>query len=103
VNEPLQIVVSPLAAQQIDKEDAWWRANRPKAPNAIREEIQRISALIAFQPSIGPIARNVILPGVRRIHLERVRCHIYYRVVDSPRRVEIVGFWGSRRGIGPPI
>ena len=103
MSEPLRVIVSPLANQQINKEDAWWRENRPGAPNAVREEIERISALIAFQPNIGPIARNVKLSGVRRIHLERVRCHIYYRVVGSPRYVEIVGFWGSRRGIGPPI
>ena len=103
MSEPLRVIVSPLANQQINKEDAWWRANRTSAPNAVREEIARISALIAFQPNIGPIARNVKLPGVRRIHLERIRCHVYYRVVGSPRYVEIVGFWGSRRGSGPPI
>lgn len=103
MSEPLRIIVSPLANQQIEREHAWWRANRSAAPNAIREEIERISALISFQPNIGPIASNVKLPGVRRIHLERVRCHIYYRVVGSPRYIEIVGFWGSRRGSGPRI
>ena len=103
MNEPLRVIVSPLAKQQIDGEASWWRANRPEAPNAILEEIERISALIAFQPNIGPIARNVSIPGVRRIHLERIHCHIYYRVVESPRHLEIVGFWGTRRGIGPPI
>ena len=103
MSDCIGVIVSPLANRQIEKEDAWWRVNRPNAPNAIREEVERISALISFQPYIGPIARNVSLPGVRRIHLERVHCHIYYRVVGSPRYVEIVGFWGSRRGSGPPI
>ena len=59
MSEPLRVIVSPLANQQINKEDAWWRENRPGAPNAVREEIERISALISFQPNIGPIARNV--------------------------------------------
>ncbi|HEY2323417.1 MAG TPA: type II toxin-antitoxin system RelE/ParE family toxin [Thermoanaerobaculia bacterium] len=103
MSDPLAIIVSPLAKQQIDKEDAWWRANRPAAPNAIREEIERIAAILSFQPSVGPIARNVTLSGVRRIHLDRVHCHLYYRVAGSPRYVEIVGFWGSRRGSDPPI
>jgi len=103
VSEPLRVIVSPLADRQIKKEADWWRANRSSAPSSVREEIERISALIAFQPNIGPIARNVKLSGVRRIYLERVRCHIYYRVVGSPPHIEIVGFWGSRRGIDPPI
>jgi plasmid stabilization system protein ParE len=103
VNEPLRIIVSPLANQQIAKEESWWRVNRLKAPNAIREELERISALISFQPNIGPIARNVSLPGVRRILLERIHCHVYYRVVGSPRYIEIVGFWGARRGTDPPL
>jgi plasmid stabilization system protein ParE len=77
--------------------------NRPKAPNAIRDELERIAALISFQPNIGPIARNVRLPGVRKIHIERIHCHIYYRVVGEPPYVEIVGFWGTRRGTDPPI
>lgn len=100
---PLRIVISKLANQQIEEADAWWRRNRLKAPNAIREELERISALIAFQPNIGPVARNVSLPGVRKIHIERIHYHIYYRVVGSPRFLEIVGFWGARRGTNPPI
>jgi plasmid stabilization system protein ParE len=103
VSEPLRVVVSPLANKQIAKEDAWWRINRTKAPNAIREELERIAALIAFQPNIGPIARNMSLPGVRKIHVERIHCHVYYRVVGSPPYIEIVGFWGARRGTQPPI
>jgi len=53
VSVPLHIEVSELADRQIRKEDAWWRQNRSKAPNAIREELERGSSLIAFQPSIG--------------------------------------------------
>ena len=99
---PLPIEVSDLADEQIRKEDAWWRQNRLKAPNAIREELERVSSLIAFQPGIGARARNVRLPGVRCIHIERIHINLYYRAVGSPPQY-IVAFWGSRRGIGPPI
>jgi len=103
VNIPLHIEVSELADQQIREQDAWWRQNRLKAPNAIREELERISSLIAFHPDIGARARNVRLPGVRRIHIERIHYSVYYRVVGSPQYIEIVAFWGSRRGMRPPI
>lgn len=97
------IEVSELADEQIREADAWWRPNRLKAPNAVREELERASNLIAFQPSVGTRARNVTLPGVRRLHIERIHCDLYYRVVGSPEYIEIGAFWGSRRGTGPPI
>ncbi|HET8797250.1 MAG TPA: type II toxin-antitoxin system RelE/ParE family toxin [Thermoanaerobaculia bacterium] len=101
---PLSIEVSALADRQIEEADRWWRQNREKAPNAIREELERIGALIASQPHLGARAMNVKLPGVRRIHIERIHFHIYYRIVGSPPQyIEIVAFWGSRRESGPPI
>jgi plasmid stabilization system protein ParE len=104
VSEPLRIEVSDLADRQIREVDRWWRRNREKAPNAIREELERIGALIAFQPTLGARATNVKLQGVRRFHIERIHYDLYYRTVGSPPEyVEIVAFWASRRGSGPPI
>lgn len=99
----LHIEVSELAEQQIQEADRWWRKNRLKAPNAVREELERIGALIAFRPHLGARATNVKLRGVRRIHIERIHYDIYYRVVGSPEFIELVAFWGSRRGSSPPI
>ena len=103
MNLALHVEVSELANEQIREADAWWREHRLKAPNAIREELERVSALIAFQPRLGARARNVRLPGVRRFHIERIHYDVYYRLAGSPEYVEIVAFWGSRRGSLPPI
>ena len=59
MNEALTIVVSVLAAQQIRAAEAWWRVNRPKAPTAIQEDIDRPSSLIAIQTELGARPRNV--------------------------------------------
>jgi len=98
----LRIEVSELADRQIQEADRWWRRNRTKAPDAIREELERVALLIASRPAIGARASNVTLPHVRRIHIERIHYDIYYRVVSS-ELIEILAFWGSRRGSGPPI
>ncbi|HYR29839.1 MAG TPA: type II toxin-antitoxin system RelE/ParE family toxin [Thermoanaerobaculia bacterium] len=100
----MPIEVSNLADRQMREADRWWRQNRDKAPNAIREELERIGALIASRPYIGARATNVKLAGVRRVHVERIHYNVYYRVVGTPpESIEIVAFWGSRRGSGPPI
>jgi len=103
VSEPLHIEVSDLAKAQISTAEQWWRLNRPKAPNAIREELERASLLISVQPNIGAQARNVSLPDVRRLRLARVRYYVYYRVVTNPEQVEILAFWHVSRGSGPPL
>jgi hypothetical protein len=58
VSGALEIVVSALAAAQIRTASEWWRLNRPKAPDAIREDLERASSLIAIQPDLGARARN---------------------------------------------
>jgi plasmid stabilization system protein ParE len=85
----LTVVVTDVAKAQIVTVARWWRLNRPKAPDAIREELERASSLIAAQPGVGSSARDSDLAGVRRLHLARVRYDIYYRVEGDPERVEV--------------
>ncbi|MEQ1761496.1 MAG: type II toxin-antitoxin system RelE/ParE family toxin [Vicinamibacterales bacterium] len=99
----LRVEVSDVAANQIRAAEAWWRVNRPKAPNAVREEVERGSALLAAQPDIGERARGVTLDGVRRIHLRRIRYFVYYRLSEKPNQLDVLGFWHSSRHDDPPI
>jgi len=103
VSEPLTVTVSPLATAQVLAAEAWWQANRPKAPGPVRTALDRASSLIAIQPEIGTRARNVTLPGVHRLHLGRIHYDLYYRVVEEPRRLEVLAFWHASRGSQPPL
>ena len=103
MSEPLPIEVSALARAHVHTADTWWQANRPKAPGAIRSELERAAALLAFQPNIGARATNTTLTNVRRLHLGRIHYDLYYRVADAPRRLEILAFWHASRGGQPPI
>ena len=99
----LPIRIAGSAAIEIREAAKWWRSNRDKAPAAFREELDRAFELIATQPTIGARALDVELPGVRRILLARVRYHLYYRVVENPRRVEVLSVWHANRGSAPRI
>lgn len=90
MSEPLHIEFSALAAAHVRTAETWWGFNRPKAPGAIRAQLERASSLIA-------------LPGVRRLHLGRIRYDLYYRLVEAPRRLEILALWHASRGSLPPI
>ena len=103
MTQTLAIQITGPAARQIRDAESWWRINRLAAPDAIAQELERAFSLIAAQPDVGGLASNAKLPNVRRIYMPRIKYHIYYHVILSPRRVEIVAFWHSRRGHGPPI
>lgn len=79
----------------------WWDKNRPAAPGAVREELERVFALISVQPGVGARATNLRLPGVRRVRLSRVRYHLYYRV--RAEVIEVLAFWHVSRGSPPAV
>lgn len=88
-------------AAQIEEAAIWWAENRPFAPRAIEEELQRVFALLAIQPALGARTRNERLAGMRRIHLSRVHYYLYYRV--SVEGVDILAFWHTSRADTPPV
>lgn len=95
---PLPVHIVESASQAIIEAAEWWKANRPKAPDAFAIELDRAFQLLSSQPLIGSRARNVKLAGVRRLHLPRVHYHLYYRVTSNPDAVEILALWHTSRG-----
>jgi len=102
VSDRLRVEISDLAKAQVRAAEQWWRQNRPKAPNAIREELERAAVLISIQPESGARARNVSLPGVRRLHLARIRYYLFYRVAQQGR-IDVLSLWHSSRQGAPPL
>ncbi len=100
---PLTVKVTRRAAREITKACEWWDANRPAAPGVLRSEIERVFGLIALQPGIGARARNAELDGVRRVHLSRLRYHLYYRARLDQGTVEILALWHTSRGASPRV
>jgi len=50
---PVRIVNS--AARAITEAAEWWKSNRPKAPGAFVEELERALQLVASQPAVGAL------------------------------------------------
>ena len=103
MSAPLRVEISDLAMAQVRAAEEWWRQNRPKAPNAVREELERAAVLISLQPESGALARNVSLAGLRRIHLTRIRYYLFYRVLSGAEAIEILALWHSSRQGAPAL
>ena len=103
MRELLPVEISRLAAQHIRELETWWRRNRKAAPNAVREELQRILGVLRITPYSGHRATDVELQDVRRIHITRIWHFLYYRIHGNPERIELLALWSDSRGEGPPI
>jgi plasmid stabilization system protein ParE len=47
------VVVAPEAERQVRAVDAWWRDNRPAAPDLFEQELRDAFATLATHASIG--------------------------------------------------
>jgi plasmid stabilization system protein ParE len=103
LSDRFTIAFTARASREVATARRWWRANRTKAPDALEEDLRTALDLIANTPGIGAIARNVTLPGVRRLFLNRANYFLYYRPRLPTRSVEIVALWHARRGGEPRL
>ncbi len=91
------------AAKEIREAVAWWRQNRPAAPDLFEDELRAAVSLLGIQPLIGARALNVALAGVRRVQLSGSRYHLYYRIRPRARIVEVLALWHMSRAPAPRL
>jgi plasmid stabilization system protein ParE len=95
----VKVELSDEAQAQVDEIDAWWRENRPAAPNLFAEELTVALRALAETPAMG--VRYTPRPSVRRVLLRRTHYHLY--VTEEATRVYVVAVWSAYRGRGPRL
>ena len=98
---PLELFISRRAAREIERVVQWWAVNRPAAPGAVRQDLQAALNLLLVQPDVGVHINEASSPDVRRLHLDRIRYWVYYRVRRNC--LEVLSVWHSSRGSGPVV
>jgi plasmid stabilization system protein ParE len=94
------VFTTPEADRQIEAIDAWWRANRDKAPDLFEEELALAFRMLADAPGVGKRYPHSA-GGVRRVLLRSTRNHVYY--VEEEDRVLVVAVWGAVKSAGPDL
>ena len=97
----MKVRVSKRAQAQIERAAQWWDRHRDLAPQAFDEDLAKAFSLLSTEPLIGAPFASVNARGVRRLHLARIRYHLYYRIRN--RTVEVIAFWHASRGTGPSL
>jgi hypothetical protein len=92
--------LTAVAEQHIENKRAWWRKNRDNQ-EIFELELEQAFAQISILPGTGnnyPLAR---ISGLRRLHLRKIDCHLYYSA--DAQGIVVQALWGARRRSGPPI
>jgi plasmid stabilization system protein ParE len=95
----VKVELSAEARAQVDRIDAWWRANRQAAPNLFMEELEDALRALADTPAMG--VHYAPRPSVRRLLLKRTHYHLY--VIGEAAKVYVVAIWSAYRGRGPRL
>jgi hypothetical protein len=103
VTEPLDLHITPRAANDIVVAERWWIKNRLKAPDAFSKDLGKVLDLIVFQPGIGGPVQSTRVRGVRRVYLGRTGHYLYYRMKSQPPCIEVLALWHTRRGRAPRL
>ena len=98
-----RIRVASRAAEQIREAADWWLENRPKAPGACADEIERGFELICSLPAAGEPVRHRKYRTIRRLLLGRISYYLYYRINRRKEEVEVLALWHTSRGRAPRL
>lgn len=99
----MKIVFSKRADRDVDRIDAWWRKNRPAAPDLFEQELGEV--LSRFQTPgvmLGTERRSRGGTVLYRLLLERTGQLLYFRR-ENPGLITVVCIWGARRGREPKL
>jgi plasmid stabilization system protein ParE len=91
------------ALRDAERVDAWWRMNRPAAPDLFSDELRQAIALLGSTPSIGTRYDAPTRLPTLRVLLPESQIHMYYRIESQGDAVTIMALWGARRGRGPAL
>jgi hypothetical protein len=97
----LKVELSDEAKLQAREENAWWRKNRD-SKRLFAEELRAARKALKDGPK-HQIYAYIDGQPVRRLLLEKTRCHVYYVVLEHEKRVHVVAIWGASQQRAPTL
>jgi plasmid stabilization system protein ParE len=95
-----RIRFTATARRHARRERDWWLENRDHA-SVFADELEQVLKVVALLPGAGAPYKPAGVPGLRRMYIPKVACHIYYTFDEAEVIVRAV--WGARRNRGPRL
>ncbi len=97
----MKLRLTQRARREIDRHDAWWRANRSAAPTLFADELASTVEHALANPHAGKRYRSKRHAQVLYLVMQRTERNLYY-VVEGDELI-VLGVWGARREHGPNV
>lgn len=97
---PRRVRFTATAQRHVDRERRWWLRHRVHV-DAFADEFEQALKVLALLPGAGSVYAQAGVPGLRRLYVPKVACHLYYTFDEG--EVIVRAFWGARRGRGPRL
>jgi len=97
---PRHVQFTATAQEHVRREKRWWVENRIHT-EIFAAELEAALRVVAVLPGAGTPYAYPAVPGLRRVYLHKVVCHLYYTYDDD--KVIVRALWGARRDRGPVI
>ncbi len=99
----MKVCFSPRGKRRAGAVAAWWRENRPIAPDLFDDELAQATDLLEATPKIGVVFDTKGADVVYRLLLRRTEQHLYYSLDEQDGVIMLLTIWGARRGRGPKL
>lgn len=100
----MRVRFTPEARLAVLEKRSWWEQHREKAPQLFVEELANL--VHRLRTGADQERQRFAARGGRiiwRILMPRTRHHLYYRVDDTAREVEVLFVWNAIAGAAPSI
>jgi plasmid stabilization system protein ParE len=99
----VKIDITKRAQGQIDRIEAWWHANRDKAPELFADELERAKEFLRTTPKLAKVYAIRGSREIRWLVLPKTKVMLHFWVDEKADVVHVVSAWGGKRGSGPKL
>lgn len=99
----MKVKFTPRAEMRVQKAHAWWRKNRPDTSELLADELTQAVRDLETVPYLGTPRPTERRPLLKRLLLEKTKCHLYFEIDEQKDEIRILMVWGAPRGREPKL
>jgi plasmid stabilization system protein ParE len=96
------VEISVRAQLCVERIDTRWR-KKADHPDVFRAEMDEIIEQLGTVSSPGTPSPTARRPQLRRMLLEKAKCHVYFLIDEREQQIEVLYVWDARRERPPKL